>query len=156
MSESSNNKICTEEDIFSKYITKQIIGKGTFSTVKLGINKETKEKFAIKLLEQIKKDKVESIKLLNSTHQSKLDYLNEKLNQLSESIREKENEDSKKYQQYIKMQEQYTYITKEKEIYIQQIKDFLILQHRPNQQTSRFTQFFKEMSEKEKEKEKIS
>ena len=33
-------------------------------------------------------------------------------------------------------------------------KDFLILQHRPNQQTSRFTQFFKEMSEKEKEKEK--
>ena len=53
-----------------------------------------------KLLEQIKKDKVESIKLLNSTHQSKLDYLNEKLNQLSESIREKENEDSKKYQQY--------------------------------------------------------
>ena len=48
MSESSNNKICTEEDIFSKYITKQIIGKGTFSTVKLGINKETKEKFAIK------------------------------------------------------------------------------------------------------------
>jgi chromosome segregation ATPase len=76
-----------------------------------------------KLLEQIKKDKVESIKLLNSTHQSKLDYLNEKLNQLSESIREKENEDSKKYQQYIKMQEQYTYITKEKEIYIQQIKE---------------------------------
>ena len=43
-----------------------------------------------KLLEQIKRDKVESIKLLNSTHQSKLDYLNEKLNQLSESIREKE------------------------------------------------------------------
>ena len=54
MSESSNNKICTEEDIFSKYITKQIIGKGTFSTVKLGINKETKEKFAIKILEKSK------------------------------------------------------------------------------------------------------
>ena len=76
-----------------------------------------------KLLEQIKKDKVESIKLLNSTHQSKLDYLNEKLNQLSESIREKEAEDSKKYQQYIEMKDKYTYITKENEMYIQQIKE---------------------------------
>ena len=76
-----------------------------------------------KLLEQIKKDKVESIKLLNSTHQSKLDYLNEKLNQLSENIREKENEDSKKYQQYIEMKDKYIYLTKEKEIYIQQIKE---------------------------------
>ena len=76
-----------------------------------------------KLLEQIKKDKVESIKLLNSTHQSKLDYLNEKLNQLSESIREKENEDSKKYQQYIEMKDKYIYLTKEKEMYIQQIKE---------------------------------
>jgi chromosome segregation ATPase len=76
-----------------------------------------------KLVEQIKKDKVDSIKLLNSTHQSKLDYLNEKLNQLSESIREKENEDSKKYQQYIEMKEQYINLTKEKEIYIQQIKE---------------------------------
>jgi chromosome segregation ATPase len=75
-----------------------------------------------KLVEQIKKDKVDSIKLLNSTHQSKLDYLNEKLNQLSESIREKENEDSKKYQQYIEMKEQYINLTKEKDIYIQQIK----------------------------------
>ena len=66
---------------------------------------------------------MESIKLLNSTHQSKLDYLNEKLNQLSESIREKENEDSKKYQQYIEMKDKYIYLTKEKEIYIQQIKE---------------------------------
>ena len=54
MSESSDNKIKTEEDIFSKYITKQIIGKGTFSTVKLGINKETNEKYAIKILEKSK------------------------------------------------------------------------------------------------------
>ena len=76
-----------------------------------------------KLLEQIKKDKVESIKLLNSTHQSKLDYLNEKLNQLSDSIREKENEDSKKYQQYIEMKDKYSYLTKENEMYIQQIKE---------------------------------
>ena len=66
---------------------------------------------------------MESIKLLNSTHQSKLDYLNEKLNQLSESIREKENEDSKKYQQYIEMKDQYTYLTKENQMYIQQIKE---------------------------------
>ena len=72
---------------------------------------------------KIKKDKVESIKLLNSTHQSKLDYLNEKLNQLSERIREKENEDSKKYQQYIEMKDNYTYLTKENEMYIQQIKE---------------------------------
>ena len=76
-----------------------------------------------KLLEQIKRDKVESIKLLNSTHQSKLDYLNEKLNQLSESIQEKEAEDSKKYQQYIEMKDKYIYLTKENEIYIQQIKE---------------------------------
>ena len=78
--------------------------------------------YLTKLLEQIKKDKVDSIKLLNSTHQSKLDYLNEKLNQLSESIREKENEDNKKYQQYMEMKEQYFNLTKENEIYIQQIK----------------------------------
>ena len=78
--------------------------------------------YLTKLLEQIKKDKVDSIKLLNSTHQSKLDYLNEKLNQLSVSIREKENEDNKKYQQYMEMKEQYFNLTKENEIYIQQIK----------------------------------
>ena len=78
--------------------------------------------YLTKLLEQIKKDKVDSIKLLNSTHQSKLDYLNEKLSQLSESIREKENEDNKKYQQYMEMKEQYFNLTKENEIYIQQIK----------------------------------
>ena len=77
----------------------------------------------LKLLEQIKKEKVDNIKSLNIAHQSKLDYLNEKLNQLSESIREKEKEDSKKYQQYIEMKEQYIYITQEKETYIQQIKE---------------------------------
>jgi len=76
-----------------------------------------------KLLEQTRKEKVESIKLLNTTNQSKLDYLNEKLYQLSESIREKEKEDSKKYQQYIEMKDQYIYLTQEKEMYLQQIKE---------------------------------
>ena len=75
-----------------------------------------------KLLEQEKKDKVESIKLLNSANQSKLDNLNEKLNQISQSIQEKEIEDNKKYQQYIEMKEHYINLTKENEIYIQQIK----------------------------------
>ena len=61
--------------------------------------------------------------MLNSTHQSKLDYLNEKLNQLSESIHEKENEDRKKEQQFIEMKDQYSFLIKEKEMYIQQIKE---------------------------------
>ena len=52
------------EDFFSKYETKETIGKGTFSTVKLGINRKTKEKVAIKILEKKKilnKDDLERI-----------------------------------------------------------------------------------------------
>ena len=36
------------------YIIKQTIGKGTFSKVKLGINKTTNQKVAIKILEKCK------------------------------------------------------------------------------------------------------
>ena len=42
------------EDIFSKYETKETIGRGTFGKVKLGINIKTKEKVAIKILEKRK------------------------------------------------------------------------------------------------------
>ena len=49
MTELSDSENYEEEEIFSKYETKQPIGKGTFSTVKLGINKETREKVAINI-----------------------------------------------------------------------------------------------------------
>ena len=52
------------EDFFSKYETKETIGKGTFSIVKLGINRKTKEKVAIKILEKkkiINKDDLERV-----------------------------------------------------------------------------------------------
>ena len=42
------------EDIFSKYETKETIGRGTFGKVKLGININSKEKVAIKILEKRK------------------------------------------------------------------------------------------------------
>ena len=55
-----------DNEIFLKYETKEEpIGKGTFSTVKLGINKETKEKVAIKILEKKKillKEDLERVK----------------------------------------------------------------------------------------------
>ena len=64
MTDQSDSENYEEEEIFSKYYTKQPIGKGTFSTVKLGINKETREKVAIKILEKSKikiKDDLERI-----------------------------------------------------------------------------------------------
>ena len=55
-----------DNEIFLKYETKEEpIGKGTFSTVKLGINKETNEKVAIKILEKKKiilKEDLERVK----------------------------------------------------------------------------------------------
>ena len=39
-------------DFLSDYNIKETIGKGTFSIVKLGINKKTKEKVAIKILKK--------------------------------------------------------------------------------------------------------
>ena len=75
-----------------------------------------------KLLEQSKKEHVESIKMLNSN----IDGLNIKLYELREKIKEKENEDSKKYQQYIDMKEQYSHLIQEKEFHISQIKELSI------------------------------
>lgn len=75
-----------------------------------------------KLLEQSKKEHVESRKMLNSN----IEGLQIKLYELREKIKEKENEDSKKYQQYIDMKEQYTHVIQEKEFHIQQIKELSI------------------------------
>ena len=43
-----------QNNFLSDYIILQTIGKGTFSVVKLGINKKTKEKVAIKILKKKK------------------------------------------------------------------------------------------------------
>ena len=67
MSNESSIESFKEEEILSKYITKNAIGKGTFSTVKLGINKKTGEKVAIKILEKSKiqiKDDLERIEII--------------------------------------------------------------------------------------------
>ena len=76
-----------------------------------------------KLLEQSKKEHVESIKLLNSTHQANIDSLKDKLNELSEKIKDKETEDGKKYQQYLTMKEQYTQIIQENEFQKEKINE---------------------------------
>ena len=58
------SKYIKKEDFYKKYSTKETIGKGTFSIVKLGINLETKEKVAIKILEKkkiINKDDLERV-----------------------------------------------------------------------------------------------
>ena len=49
-------------EILSEYIIEETIGKGTFSIVKLGINKITKEKVAIKILKKNKMIHEEDIK----------------------------------------------------------------------------------------------
>ena len=52
------------DELLSDYIIKETIGKGTFSIVKLGINKKTNEKVAIKILKKSKiihKEDVERI-----------------------------------------------------------------------------------------------
>ena len=42
------------DELLSDYLIKETIGKGTFSIVKLGINKKTNEKVAIKILKKNK------------------------------------------------------------------------------------------------------
>ena len=49
-----DSKKITTEQFNSKYETKETIGNGTFSIVKLGIDLETNEKVAIKILEKKK------------------------------------------------------------------------------------------------------
>lgn len=92
------------------------------------LNKELKQKYQdnsdlTKLLEQSKKEQVESIKKMDLAHQADIDCLKIKLKELSENIKEKENEDSKKYQQYINMKEQFSQLLKEKEMHLHQIKE---------------------------------
>ena len=53
-SQSLNNTANKKEILIGDYILKHTIGKGTFSSVKLGINKNTGEKVAIKILDKKK------------------------------------------------------------------------------------------------------
>ncbi len=60
----SKTTLETTNETIGNYKIKQVIGEGTFSKVKLGINKITKEKVAIKILEKskiIEKDDLERI-----------------------------------------------------------------------------------------------
>ena len=84
-------------DFLSDYIIKETIGKGTFSIVKLGINKKTKEKVAIKILKKNKivhKEDVERI-------EREINIL-EKLNHINVIKIYKINEDNENY--YILME----------------------------------------------------
>ena len=60
------------------YIIKKTIGKGTFSKVKLGVHKETKQKVAIKILEKsaiVEKDDLERI-IREMTILNQIDHIN--------------------------------------------------------------------------------
>ena len=86
-----------QNDFLSDYDIKETIGKGTFSVVKLGINKTTKEKVAIKIL---KKNKI-----LQNSDKSRLEReisILKKLNHINVIKSYKINEDSDKY--YIVME----------------------------------------------------
>ena len=86
-----------ENDFLSNYNIKETIGKGTFSIVKLGINKTTKEKVAIKILKKKK--------LLQNADKSRLEReitILKKLNHINVIKTHKINEDSEKY--YIVME----------------------------------------------------
>ena len=50
----TDNQNKKKEDILFDYVIKGIIGRGTFSVVKLGENKDTKEKVAIKVMQKNK------------------------------------------------------------------------------------------------------
>ena len=98
------------------------------SDTNIELNNELRQKHKdntnlTKLLEQSKKEHVDSIKILNSTQQANIDCLKVKLNELSEKIKEKEKEDSKKFQEYSKIKENYAELLKEKEYHIKQIND---------------------------------
>ena len=76
-------------DFLSDYEIKETIGKGTFSVVKLGINKVTNEKVAIKILKKRKmqraKDKsrlereISILKRLNHINVIKIHKISEEL-----------------------------------------------------------------------------
>ena len=86
-----------ENDFLSDYNIKETIGKGTFSIVKLGINKATEEKVAIKILKKKK--------LLQNADKSRLEReitILKKLNHINVIKTHKINEDFDKY--YIVME----------------------------------------------------
>ena len=86
-----------EKDFLSDYNIKETIGQGTFSIVKLGINKTTKEKVAIKILKKKK--------LLQNSDKSRLEReisILKKLNHINVIKTHKINEDFDKY--YIVME----------------------------------------------------
>ena len=86
-----------QNNFLSDYIILQTIGKGTFSVVKLGINKKTKEKVAIKILKKKK--------IIHKTDKIRLEReisILKKLNHINVIKIHKINEDQEKY--YIVME----------------------------------------------------
>ena len=84
-------------DFLSEYNIKETIGKGTFSVVKLGINKKTKEKVAIKILKKKKITNKEDVERI----EREISIL-KKLNHINVIKVYKINEDEEKY--YIVME----------------------------------------------------
>ena len=75
---SSLNQLKLKQITFEDYIIKETIGKGTFSKVKLGINKITGEKVAIKILDKskiVEKEDLERI-VREMSILSKMDHKN--------------------------------------------------------------------------------
>jgi chromosome segregation ATPase len=126
--EKINKELKSKEVLLKTQLEKIIQKNEKLSDNNIELTKELRQKYQdnsdlAKLLEQSKKEQVESIKKLDSAHQADIDCLKIKLKELSENIKEKENEDSKKYQQYINMKEQFSQLLKEKEIHLHQIKE---------------------------------
>ena len=122
--EKSNNQLKSNELFLKRELQISIQKNEKLTDNNIELTNELRQKHKdntnlAKLLEQSKKEHVESIKMLNSN----IDGLNVKLFELREKIKEKENEDSKKYQQYIDMKEQYSNLIQEKDFYIKQIKE---------------------------------
>ena len=61
----SDNLNSNKENILHEFSIKETIGKGTFSSVKLGENKKTKEKVAIKIMQKNKIINKEDLKRIN-------------------------------------------------------------------------------------------
>ena len=81
-----------QNNFLSDYIILQTIGKGTFSVVKLGLNKKTKEKVAIKILKKKK--------IIHKTDKIRLEReisILKKLNHINVIKIHKINDDQEKY-----------------------------------------------------------
>jgi uncharacterized coiled-coil DUF342 family protein len=126
--EKINNKLKSNELFLKRELQISIQKNEKLSDNNIELTNELRQKHKdnanlTKLLDISKKEHVESIKILNSTHQANIDCLTVKLNELSEKIKEKESEDSKKYQQFLNMKEQYSQLLQEKESHINKIKE---------------------------------